>query len=70
MTNHKTGSDVSLDALLTRLAKEHLNIETLVVRHMDRLDFYDVSVWSVKSALKEAYLAGMANALATSRDEP
>ena len=47
------------DQKLLALAQEHLSIETLETRNRDSLDFYDVSVWSVKSALEEAYLAGM-----------
>jgi hypothetical protein len=30
----------------------------LETRHSDRLDFHDVSVWAVKSALLAAYEAG------------
>lgn len=59
MTNHTTVSNASLDVLLTNLAKEHLDIETLKIRNMDSLDFYDVSVRSVRSALKAAYMAGV-----------
>ena len=48
----------TLDALLTRIAQEHLFIETLETRNSDRLDFHDVSVWGVKSAMMAAYEAG------------
>ena len=44
--------------LLEQIAKEHLFIETLETQHSDRLDFHDVSVWSVKAALQAAYEAG------------
>lgn len=47
------------DRKLLALAQEHLSIETLDTRNRDSLDFYDVSVWSVRSALEAAYLAGM-----------
>jgi len=47
------------DRKILALAQEHLSIETLDTRNRDSLDFYDVSVWSVKSALEAAYLAGM-----------
>ena len=50
----------TLDALLTRIAQEHLFIETLETRNHDRLDFHDVGVWCVKSALMAAYQAGLA----------
>ena len=49
-----------LNKLLEQIAKEHLFIETLETQHRDRLDFHDVSVWAVKSALEAAYAAGLA----------
>lgn len=45
--------------LLTRIAQEHLDLETLETRHWDRLDFKEVSVWGVKHALEAAYQAGL-----------
>lgn len=48
-----------LDAVLEPIAKKHLDVETLKTRHSDSLDFYDCSVWSIKSALKEAFNAGL-----------
>ena len=50
----------TLDALLTRIAQEHLFIDTLEMRNSDSLDFHDVSVWGVKEALLAAYQAGLA----------
>jgi single-stranded DNA-binding protein len=50
----------TLDALLTRIAQEHLFIDTLETRNSDSLDFHDVSVWGVKEALLAAYQAGLA----------
>ena len=49
-----------LDQLLTQIALDHLFIETLATRNSDSLDFHDVSVWGVKSALMAAYQAGLA----------
>ena len=49
-----------LDQLLARIALDHLFIETLETRNHDRLDFHDVSVWAVQSALMAAYQAGLA----------
>ncbi len=40
------------------IAKRHLNIATLDTRSSDSLDFYDVAVWNVRSALIEAYCLG------------
>ncbi len=48
-----------LTTLLTRIAREHLGIETLETRRSDRLDFREVAVWCVKDALLAAYHAGV-----------
>jgi hypothetical protein len=45
--------------LLESIALDHLFIETLQTRHSDSLDFHDVSVWGVKSALQAAFDAGL-----------
>ena len=57
-TANKTAQQ--LDKLLAQIAQDHLSIETLETRHRDALDFHDVSVWGVKSALMAAYQAGLA----------
>lgn len=63
-TTQKTRRNTAqpLDALLTRIALEHLFIETLETQNSDSLDFHDVSVWGVKEALIAAYQAGLAAA--------
>ena len=48
----------TLDTLLPKIALDHLFIDTLETRNSDRLDFHEVSVWGVKSALMAAYEAG------------
>ncbi len=48
-----------LNKLLEQIALKHFFIETLETQHSDRLDFYDVSVWAIKSALEAAYAAGI-----------
>ena len=48
-----------LNKLLEQIALKHFCIETLETQHSDRLDFHDVSVWAVKSALEAAYAAGI-----------
>ena len=48
----------TLDQQMQQIALDHLFIETLETRHSDRMDFHDVSVWAVKSALLAAYEAG------------
>lgn len=53
--------------VIEQIALEHLFIETLETQHRDRLDFHDVSVWAIKSALEAAYAAGIATAQDTSK---
>ena len=55
MKQHK-----DLNKLLEQIALKHFFIETLETQHSDRLDFHDVSVWAIKSALEAAYAAGIA----------
>ena len=62
-----------LDKLLAQIALDHPLIETLQTRNSDRLDFHDVSVWAVQSALMAAYQAGLAagqSAAAKATDQP
>ena len=51
--------DKNLNKLFEQIALKHFFIETLETQHRDRLDFHDVSVWAVKSALEAAYAAGV-----------
>jgi hypothetical protein len=70
-TANKTAQQ--LDKLLAQIALDHLFIETLTTRNSDSLDFHDVSVWGVKSALMAAYQAGLAaeqNTAAKTADQP
>ena len=48
----------ALEQQLQQIALDHLFIETLETRNSDRMDFHEVSVWGVKSALMAAYEAG------------
>jgi hypothetical protein len=48
----------TLDLQMQQIALDHLFIETLETRNSDRMDFHEVSVWGVKSALMAAYEAG------------
>ena len=48
-----------LDTRLTRIAQQHLRIETLESRRRDSLDIHEVSVWELRDALEAAYRAGM-----------
>ena len=49
----------TLDQIFALIAEKHLNIENLETRSSDSLDFHDVSVWGVRSALKAAFKAGV-----------
>jgi len=53
------GEEIVMDKILTDIAKQILDIETLEQRNSDDLDFHEVSVWSLKRALQLAYEAGM-----------
>ena len=44
--------------ILTAIAQDHLDIETLETRKSDSFDFHDVSVWGIKAALEAAFEAG------------
>ena len=46
-------------ALLTKIAKRHLGLDTLVTRNSDRLDFHDLGTANVVDALHAAFLAGV-----------
>jgi hypothetical protein len=53
-----TLSPDEIDLLLEFIARDHLMIDTLEVRHRDGLDFHEVGVASLKSALLAAFDAG------------
>ena len=46
------------NAQLMEIAERHLFLETLETRNWDRLDFHDVAVWAIRSALEAAFEAG------------
>lgn len=43
---------------LQKIAEKHLGLETLEDRCSDGLDFHDLAVWSIRSALDAAFEAG------------
>ena len=51
--------DLHLYQQLEQIAFDHCFVETLTTRHSDRLDFYELSVWALKSAIEAAYAAGV-----------
>lgn len=48
-----------IEQQLTRIARQHLRIDSLTARNSDRLDFHEVSVWSLRDALQAAFDAGV-----------
>jgi hypothetical protein len=58
-TNHMTKKR---DDKLLGIARSELNVETLETRNMDDLDFHEIGVASLKTALERAYAAGKADA--------
>ncbi len=48
----------NLDTILEGIARNILFIETLKTRRSDELDFHEVSVWSLREALRVAYEMG------------
>jgi hypothetical protein len=44
--------------ILAKIAAEHLGVPTLKTRRSDSLDFHNVAVWEVKTALAAAFKAG------------
>lgn len=49
------------NAIISKIAKQHLHIQTLKTRKRDCLDFHNVAVWEVGDALDAAYRAGQAS---------
>lgn len=47
-----------MEKTLELIAKNELYIDTLKTRKSDSLDFHEISVWSLKDALEEAFKAG------------
>ena len=46
------------DKIIDQIARDQLRIESLQERGMDRLDFHEVHVTSLKEALMQAFDAG------------
>ena len=58
MPNAKNHTQEYKDAAIQTIARDLLGIETLEERKRDSLDFHDVSVWQVRTALAAAFEAG------------
>jgi hypothetical protein len=59
--NHNTTANAitAPSSLLEEIALKHFFVQTLKTQNSDRLDFHDVSVWAIESALKAAFEAGV-----------
>lgn len=62
MAKKKRATDPARDAVVERIAKEILGLETLDVRGRDQLDFSEQRVGSIRAALNAAYQAGVQSA--------
>lgn len=62
-------SNTKRDQQLQQIALDHLFIATLETRSSDSLDFHDVSVWAIKTALQAAFEAGRNAAAPASQTE-
>jgi hypothetical protein len=59
MTPKTAPAKAPSEALFLEIATKHFHtIETLETQNSDRLDFHDVAVWAIRSALEAAYEAG------------
>ena len=63
-------SNTKRDQQLKQIALDHLFIATLETRSSDSLDFHDVSVWAIKTALQAAFEAGRNAAATASQTQP
>ena len=59
-----------LNQLLEQIAQQHLFIDPLETQSSDRLDFHEVSVATLRQALRAAYLAGHSDALEFASGRP
>jgi hypothetical protein len=47
------------EELITKIANDVLNIDSLETQNSDDLDFHNVAVWEVKQALEKAFALGI-----------
>lgn len=58
----QTDLEVRRDEMVSKITTDVLQIETLVERKIDSLDFHDLDIISIKRALEAAFMAGYAAA--------
>ena len=59
----KVKDEKSNEQIIQKIAADHLFIDTLETRNADSLDFHEVSVWGIKSALQAAFDAARAKTI-------
>jgi hypothetical protein len=70
MNHHTTTNAITApSSLLEQIALKHLFVQTLQTQNRDCLDFHDVSVWAIESALKAAFEAGVQAALQSTTEK-
>jgi len=57
-SSKRNSASADREKTVLQIAKKYFRVETLASRGLDELDFYEVSVWSIQSALTDAYNAG------------
>ena len=48
----------NVNATILEIAQQHLDISTLNTQNSDSLDFKELAVWQIKTALEEAFRMG------------
>lgn len=61
-TRVPTADELATTTVIEAIAKQHLGVATLNARKSDRLDFYEVNVESLRTALEAAFHAGAVSA--------
>lgn len=51
-----------MDNTILEIAYQHLGMQSLETANNDGLDFHDLAVWNIRSALEAAYKAGQQDA--------
>ena len=68
--NNNNNSNSARDQQLQQIALDHLFVATLETRSSDTLDFHDLSVWAIKTALQAAFEPGRNAAANPSQTQP
>jgi hypothetical protein len=61
---------MDMDQVVEKIAKAEFGVETMETRKRDSLDFYSVSISTIKYALEQAYKAGLSAAKEVKEEAP